>query len=160
MPPQPTGTTSTSGDAVTDRPQMTKDKTGTRSVCKRLFWGTESNPSSRDSFLCAQGSTSTEVNQPLDAVLVGGLQQSISASFIKWVQDWQGAARAWQRDNFVKVWKHSSLPPQHLAEAGTDIAGTWRNFHVQQPETGSTYPHHYRTNVSLQDKWQLITSYF
>lgn len=78
----------------------------------------------------------------------------------KWVQDWQGAARAWQRDNFVKVWKHSSLPPQHLAEAGTDIAGTWRNFHVQQPETGSTYPHHYRTNVSLQDKWQLITSYF
>lgn len=82
MPPQPTGTTSTSGDAVTDCPQMTKDKTGTRSVCKRLFCGTESNSSSRDSFLCAQGSTSTQVNQPLDAVLVGGLQQSISASFV------------------------------------------------------------------------------
>lgn len=39
-------------------------------------------------FLRAQGSTSTEVTQTLDAVLVGGLQQSISASFVKLVQDW------------------------------------------------------------------------
>lgn len=49
FPPQPTGSTSTWGDAVTDLPQITKTKTAPWSVCKMLVCGIESSPSSRDS---------------------------------------------------------------------------------------------------------------
>lgn len=50
-----------------------------------------------------------------------------------------------------------SLHPQNLPEAGTGIAGTWRNLHVHQPETGSTYPYHCMCHYRTNDSWPPAT---
>lgn len=157
MPPQPTEGTSTSGDAATDLPQTTKDKTATWSVCKMLVCGTESNPSSKDSCACREALA----------------QRSISPWMLFW---WEGCRKASQpplesgcgiestqqgldRETTLLTFENSppSLHPQNLPEAGTGIAGTWRNLHVHQPETGSTYPHHCMCHYRTNDSWPPAT---
>lgn len=96
--------------------------------------------------------------QPAPGCCFGGRAAAKHLSLLrKWVQDWECAAGVWQRDNFVSIWIRSSLPLQHLAETGTGIAGTWRNFHVHQPETGSTYPHHCMCHYRTNDSWSPAT---